>query len=136
MSGRAILVAFVLLALSGCGGGELTQSSLAKEIESIGSAAAEGGLLAHDAADGRSTHAFTAVHSQVLAEQAAKVEEKLSSADAPPGLEGRRRRADRLAVEVQSELERLHDHPADEELARAVAGRLDRASKDAEELAK
>ena len=133
---RATALAALTLAFAACGGGELTQKSLQKEVESIGSAAAEGGLLAHDTADGRSTHAFTAVHSQVLAEQATKVEQKLSSADVSPGLEGKRREADRLAVRVQSELERLHDHPADRGLARAVAGRLDQAAKAAEELAK
>jgi hypothetical protein len=136
MLARAISVAASALVLAACGGGELTQKTLQKEVESIGSAAAEGGFLAHDTADGRSTHAFTAVHSQVLAEQATKVEQKLSSADVSPGLEGKRRQADRLAAQVQSELERLHDRPADRELARAVAGRLDQAAKAAEELAK
>jgi hypothetical protein len=136
MLGRAILVAALACLLAACGGGELTQKSLQKEVESIGSAAAEGGLLAHDTADGRSTHAFTAVHSQVLAEQAMKVEKKLSSADVSPGLEEQRRQADRLAARVQSELELLHESPADREVARAVAARLDDAAKAAEELAK
>jgi hypothetical protein len=136
MLGRAILVAALAFLLAACGGGELTRRSLQKEVESIGSAAAEGGLLAHDTADGRSTHAFTAVHSQVLAEQAMKVEKKLSSAEVSPGLERQRRQADRLAARVQSELERLHESPADREVARAVAARLDDAAKAAEELAK
>jgi hypothetical protein len=136
MLARAIFVAVLALVLAACGGGELTQKTLKKEVESIGSAAAEGGLLAHGTADGRSTHAFTAVHSRVLAEQATKVEQKLSSAEVSPGLEGKRRQADRLAAKVQSELERLHDHPADREVARAVADRLDEAAKAAEDLAK
>jgi hypothetical protein len=136
MLGRAVLFAALALVLVACGGGKLTQKTLQKEVESIGSAAAEGGLLAHDTADGRSTHAFTAVHSQVLAEQARKVEQKLASAEVSPGLEAKRRQAGRLAAQVQSELERLHDHPADRELARAVANRLDEAAKAAEELAK
>jgi hypothetical protein len=138
--GAMLLRAFLLLALAlplvACGGGELTQKTLQKEVESIGSAAAEGGLLAHDTADGRSTDAFTAVHSQVLAEQATKVEQKLASAEVAPGLEEERRQADRLAARVQRELERLHDDPADRQLARAVATRLDQAAKAAEELAK
>ena len=136
MLSRAVTVAVLALALSACGGGELSQKALTKEVESVGSAAAEGGLLAHDAADGRSTHAFTAVHSQVLAEQAAKVERKLSSADVSPELEAKRRQADRLAADVQAELERLHDHPADDDVTREVADRLDEAAKAAEELAR
>jgi len=132
---RALVLLALAFALVGCGG-ELTQSKLQKEVESIGSAAAEGGLLAHDSADGRSTHAFTAVHSRVLAEQATKVEQKLESAEVAPGLESTRRQAEHLAARVESELERLHDHPADRELARVVATRLDQAAKAAEELAK
>jgi hypothetical protein len=136
MLARAIFVAVLALVLAACGGGELTQKTLTKEVESIGSAAAEGGLLAHDTADGRSTHAFTAVHSQVLAEQAMKVEKRLASAEVSPGLEGKRSQADRLAARVQSDLQRLHDHPADRDSARTVAAQLDQAAKAAEELAK
>jgi small-conductance mechanosensitive channel len=133
---RTVLVAALGLVLAACGTTELTQEALNKEVESIGSAAAEGGLLAHDTADGRSTHAFTAVHSTFLAKQVRKVETKLSSADVPPDLEQDRAKADRLAARVESQLERLHDEPADRNVARSVASRLDDAAKQAEELAK
>jgi hypothetical protein len=120
---------------AGCGGGgTLSHDSLRKEAESIQSVAAEGALLAHDSADGRTTTPFVSVHSEVLAESAGKVAQKLESAAVEPGLEQDRARAERLATRIEEELDQLDEHPDDRAEARRVADELDQAAKAAEEL--
>jgi hypothetical protein len=128
---------------AGCGGGgTLSHDSLRKEAESIQSVAAEGALLAHDSADGRTTTPFVSVHSEVLAESAGKVAQKLESAavepglELEPGLEQDRARAERLATRIEEELDQLDEHPDDRAEARRVADELDQAAKAAEELAR
>jgi small-conductance mechanosensitive channel len=122
---------------AGCGGGgTLSHDSLRKEAESIQSVAAEGALLAHDSADGRTTTPFVSVHSEVLAESAGKVAQKLESAAVEPGLEQDRARAERLATRIEEELDQLDEHPDDQAEARRVADELDQAAKAAEELAR
>jgi hypothetical protein len=122
---------------AGCGGGgTLSHDSLRKEAESIQSVAAEGALLAHDSADGRTTTPFVSVHSEVLAESAGKVAQKLESAAVEPGLEQDRARAERLATRIEEELDQLDEHPDDQAEAGRVADELDQAAKAAEELAR
>jgi small-conductance mechanosensitive channel len=122
---------------AGCGGGgTLSHDSLRKEAESIQSVAAEGALLAHDSADGRTTTPFVSVHSEVLAESAGKVAQKLESAAVEPGLEQDRARAERLATRIEEELDQLDEDPDDQAEARRVADELDQAAKAAEELAR
>src|SRR5215210_1194029 len=109
-----LLVALALL-LAGCG--ESTEPK--KQAEDLGSFAAEGALLAHDAAAGASTGPFTQVHSEVLREDVHKLEPKL-----------KQRRLARLADEISSALVELPDQPD------AAARRLDDAADRADELAK
>jgi hypothetical protein len=127
--------AIVVSLVAGCGGGgTLSRDSLRKEAETIQSVAAEGALLAHDSADGRTTTPFVSVHSEVLAESAGKVAQKLESAAVEPGLEQDRARAERLATRIEEELDQLDEYPDDRAEARRVADELDQAAKAAEEL--
>ena len=111
---RALLLAALVL-LTGCG----QSTDPKKQAEDLGSVAAEGALLAHDAAAGDSTGAFTRVHSGVLGEDVYKLEPKL-----------KQRALSRLAEDISSALDELPDEP---ELA---ARRLDDAADRADELAK
>jgi hypothetical protein len=125
-----------VLLFAGCGGGgTLSESELKKEIEAIGSTAAEGALLAHDAAEGRTTHAFTTVHSEFLDEATRKTGAKLSESSVSSGLEQRKTRAERLARRIADALSRLHDDPGNEQVARRAFAELERAAAVAEELA-
>jgi hypothetical protein len=127
---------FALALLAGCGGaGTLDQKAFQKEAESIQSFAAEGALLAHDVADGRSTAPFTRVHASELHEQAAKLEETLSAANAEPALEDERAEAVELAGDVAASLDQLERSPGDAELARGAQRKLETAAKQAEDLA-
>jgi hypothetical protein len=111
---RALLLAALVL-LAGCG--QPTEPK--KQAEELGSVAAEGALLAHDAAEGSSTGPFTRVHSKVLREDVDKLEPKL-----------KQRALVRLAEDISSALDELSVEPG------AAARRLDDAADRAEELAK
>jgi hypothetical protein len=111
---RALLLAALVL-VAGCG--ESTEPT--KQAEDLGSVAAEGALLAHDADDGSSTGPFTRVHSDVLRKDVEKLEPKLKE-----------RPLVRLADEIASALDQLPDDPE------AAGKRLDDAADRAEELAK
>jgi hypothetical protein len=110
---RALALAAVAL-LVGCG-----QSTDPKQqAEELGSVAAEGALLAHDAADGDSTGPFARVHSEVLREDVEKLGPELTE----PALAS-------LAGEISAALDQLPDDPE------TAAPRLDAAADRAEELA-
>jgi hypothetical protein len=111
---RALLLAALVL-LAGCG--QPTEPK--KQAEDLGSVAAEGALLAHEAVDGSSTGPFTRVHSEVLREDVQKLEPKLKE-----------RPLVRLAEDISAALEELPDEPG------AAARSLDDAANRAEELAK
>jgi hypothetical protein len=134
---RSLALPVLALLLCSCGGGQLSKKELQKEVESIQSLAAEGALVARDAADGSTTDVFVRVHSQYLQKAADKVEQGLSSAQASGSLDADRAKAQRLAARVADELGRLHADPGDRARAAAqLAGSLDDDAKTAEELAK
>ena len=133
---RRVPAVFALALLAGCGGtGTLDQKTFQKEAESIQSVAAEGALLARDVADGKSTVPFTRVHAGELHEQAAKLEETLSTATAQPALEDEVAEAVELAGDVVASLDQLERSPGDAELARGAQGKLETAARQAEDLA-
>jgi hypothetical protein len=133
---RSLALPVLALLLCSCGGGQLSKKELQKDVESIQSLAAEGALVARDAADGSTTDVFVRVHSQSLQKAADKVEQKLSSAHASGSLDAHRAKAQRLAARVADELGRLHAHPGDRAREAQLAGSLDDDAKTAEELAK
>jgi hypothetical protein len=116
---RALALALVSVVLTACG------ESQQQRVEEIGSLAAEGALLAHDASEPRgSTEVYTRVHADELAGAARSVAEKVS----PPVAE--------LARQVARDLDRLAENPNDEALAQRLEHGLKRAADEAERLAK
>ena len=131
-----VLVALSLLLVAGCGGGgELSAEEFKKEAESIQSFAAEGALLARDVADGKSIVPFTRVHAGELADNAAKLEQTLASAQPVPDVETQLARGVELSKRVTANLERLEQAPGDADVARRVQRELEAAAKQAEKLA-
>ena len=110
----------VLLLLAGCG-----STSPKKQAEDLGSIAAEGALVAHDASEGSTTHVFTRVHSRALREKADSIDRQA----ADPRLE-------QLAGRIADALERLADDPGDRGGAERIQRRLEQAADDAGELEK
>jgi hypothetical protein len=104
----------------GCG----VPSEPTKQAEDVGSIAAEGAILAHDAAEGSTTSVFTRVHAEALQKKLRPLESKIAT----PQL-------GRLVADVDAALAELADDPRDRTSAARVERRLERAANEAEELA-
>jgi hypothetical protein len=103
-----VMAAFALLLVSGCGGGgSLGAKSLAKQSGTLQSLAAEGALLAHDSAAGRSLGIFRREQAASLSEAAAAAETSLKHARTTPALRRKLGELARIAARVHGDLERL-----------------------------
>ena len=89
-------------------------ASLLQQAKSLQSHAAEGALLAEDAAAGRTTSVYTREHAADLAKAASGEAASLEKAKTDPALEPKLRRLRTLAARVASELGRLGDASRDE----------------------
>jgi hypothetical protein len=116
----SVLAAALGLLVGGC----IVPTDPAKQAEEIGSIAAEGALLAHDAAEGDTTETFTHEHAEALRRNLAKLEPKVEVAELA-----------RLLDVTDAQLERLAAAPGDQASAARVERRLDEAAKRGEELA-
>jgi hypothetical protein len=116
---RIVGLIVVACVVAGCAPGDP-----AKQAEAIGSIAAEGALLAHDAAEGSSTEIFVREHAEALG---GKLDDIRSVIDD--------RRLAAIATSVSAGLVRLSENPGDEHEARGIERDLERAASEAEELA-
>jgi hypothetical protein len=106
----------VLLLLAACGEqGTLGKKALSQEAKGIQSLAAEGGLLAGDAARGRSTTVFTRIHARYLRDAA-----RTSAGTLERGGTPKAQRLSRLADRVANDLERLSRSGSDRDLQRLL----------------
>jgi hypothetical protein len=126
--GAAVACLAVALTLAGCGGsgGPLGRSSLAKQADEVRSLAAEGGLLAQDGADGRTTAIFVREHGSYLAGAATTAESSLRRASAKAGLRQQLHTLRTLSAEVRDQLKRLGAASRAEE--RTIAAALGKAA--------
>jgi hypothetical protein len=134
---RSIASAFVLAALvgtTGCGG-YIRNEELRRGVESLGSAAGEGKLLAQDVARDRTRSTFARVHARELADDVNHEAEKLRDAGAEGDLVQRKDDAVKLAQDISDALGELQVAPGDEANGRHVATKLDHYATDAEDLA-
>jgi hypothetical protein len=113
----ALAGAAAALAAAGCG----VPSEPKKQAEEVESVAAEGALLARDAAKGRTTATFARVHAEALRERLKALRPKIVE----PTLA-------RIEREVDSALRQLAESPGEAD----VAAPLDEAAKAAGALAK
>jgi hypothetical protein len=121
-SRRIVALGAVLALVSGCGGGELDADALSQQAKSLQSVAAEGALLAQDAASGETTRAFAGEHSAELRGAASQTAASLEAATTTTGLDPKRRRLAALATQVTSYLDRISDAsgPGDQALGRRL----------------
>ncbi len=131
-----LLLAACAATLAGCRGGAVTDWRLQQDAESLASLAADGELLADEAAKGEATGPFTRVHSQELSKEAAQLADVLGSAEPNAGLEGPTAQLVATARSTARRLEQLHAHPDDEELARRLADALGKLADRAEKIGK
>ena len=123
----------VVLVCAACSaGGRLGAEDLSRQLDALRSHAAEGALLAQDAAAGRSTRTFTREHSSALAASIAQAETSLRAATTEPALEAKLSRLEVLAARIGSALERLSTAPRSQD--RAIARELQASERLASEL--
>jgi hypothetical protein len=131
-----VALALLVLALAGCNGGTVDKHALKRDAEKVASLATEGELLANDVSRGRSTKYFVRVHAKELSGAASGFQVSLAKRPTSPGITAEVRKLSKLAGKVSRELDQLHLHPTD----RNVAERLKQPLKDdadaADKLAK
>jgi hypothetical protein len=121
------------LTVGGCGsGGQLGPKALSEQSQGLQSAAAEGALLADDAASGRTTQVYLREHSSDLSTIASQAEATLRAASTEPVLESKRRRLAVLAEQVSADLKRLGTASRDE--AGALARELQAAAQTSQRI--
>jgi hypothetical protein len=116
-----------VLLLAGCGG--QSTKALQQEASSLQSLAAEGGLLASDAARGRSTAVFVRVHGAELGKAAQASTMLLAESRSL-----RSRPLAALGTRITRELDRLSHSGSDRTQQRRLAAELNRAAAQAEKL--
>jgi hypothetical protein len=111
----------VVVVLAGCG----TPQELAKQADEVHSVAAEGALLAHEAAEGDTRDAFSREHAKALRKLLGKVRPAI---DEP--------RLATVADDVDRTLAEFARTPGDRSRAAGAERKLERAAKAADELSR
>lgn len=119
--GVRVLLVLVVVLLAGCG----TPHEAAKQAEEVHSVAAEGALLAHEAAEGDTRDTFAREHAKALRK---RLDELRPVIEEP--------RLAELADDVDRTLDELGRTPGDRDRAAGAERKLERAAEAAEELAK
>jgi paraquat-inducible protein B len=107
-------------ATAGCG----VPHELSKQAEQVASVAAEGALLAHDAAEGDTTETFTSEHAAALRQLVEELR---------PSIE--QRELEQVVEDVSVALEELVETPGDRTRAGMLERKLEGAAAAANELA-
>ena len=131
-----VALALLVFALAGCNGGTVDKHALKRDAEKVGSLATEGELMANDVSKGASTKYFVRVHAQELSGAAADFEDSLAKRPTSPGITSDVRKLSKLAGKVSRELEQLHLHPTDRDIARSLRQPLTDDADAADKLAK
>ena len=118
---RSALAPIAVLLLAACG----APQELSKQADEVHSVAAEGALLAHEAAEGDTREAFAREHAKALRKALAKVR---------PAIEEPRLAT--VADDVDETLAELARTPDDPQRAAGAERKLEQAAKAADELAK
>ena len=136
--GRSTRVALALLvfALAGCNGGTVDKHALKRDAEKVASLATEGELLANDVSKGRSTTYFVRVHAKELSGAASGFQVSLAKRQTSPGITSDVRKLSKLAGKLSRELEQLHLHPTDRNVAESLKQPLMDDADAADKLAK
>jgi hypothetical protein len=132
---KRILGLGVILALvgAGCGrSGQVRAKAISQLSKSLQSEAAEGALLAQDAASGRTTRIYTREHIAELSKAASLAEVTLKAAKTTPALEPMLHQLAVLAGQVSADLQRLGSASREED--RALAGELQAAAQASQKI--
>jgi methionine synthase I (cobalamin-dependent) len=117
---RTALAVVVVGILAGCG----VPQEPSKQAEEVHSIAAEGALLAHDAAEGSTTETFTREHAKALGKRIETLDPAIEELNLA-----------QIAADVYKVLTVLAERPGDRELAETFERVLENHAHAAEELA-
>jgi hypothetical protein len=131
----ALMFSCGALFLSGCSYGQYSEVDLQASLKALGSIAAEGSLLANDAARGRSKTTFVRTHGQDLSDQTEHEAEKMSDAPLAPGIQKRVAKAISLASDIGSSIDDLRVNPRQRRAAVTAAKDLQSYARQAQQLA-
>lgn len=130
----ALLVAALVLAVSGCGG--LSNDELKRGVESLSALAAQGQLVANGVARDETKATYARVMARTLGEEAEHEAEKLADATLEePELGGLRQAAIAIATEIADQLSEVQTFPGDERRAANARRHLVDAQEQADALA-
>jgi hypothetical protein len=137
---RPHVAAIAVLALLACAmlscGGPMQPEELARSVDTLSSAAAEGSLLGSEVAREHSKDTFTRVRATELAEDAQHEAEKIADATPSGGIAAQKHAAVRLGGDISQALGGLQTKPGDPNVGRQAARRLDALRKRADALSK
>jgi hypothetical protein len=133
-SHRLVLLAASVLLCGSCAGGAMTPYRFQRDAASLGSLAAEGEVLARQAAAGDAPGPFVAAHASEVGADAGDLASVVASTHSEAGRGARSRELASLARSVDILLERLEHSPDDRVLATQIAHRLDTISDRAAKL--
>jgi hypothetical protein len=131
-----VVLALLVLAVAGCNGGTVDRHALKRDAENVASLASEGGLLANEVTKDHSTKYFVRVHAKELSDKASNLQDALAERPTSPGITSDVRKLSKLAGKVSRELEQLHLHPTDRDVAASLEQPLSNDADAADELAK
>jgi hypothetical protein len=120
---KRVLGLGVILALVGVGCGSsglLDAQALLQQSKSLRAVAAEGALLAEDAASGKATPIYTHEHAVELSTNASQIEATLEAAETDPTREPELGQLAVLASEISADLERLSGASTHEQRTLAI----------------
>jgi hypothetical protein len=130
-----VLAAAAAMALATAGCGDLSRAELKRRVETLGSLAAEGELVAHDVEYDRTKTTFVRVHAGELSSAASDEAEKVNDATVAAGYEREAEKTIALAGDISDALDQLRVFAGDETRARDARAKLQQATRDAEDLA-
>jgi hypothetical protein len=132
--GLCVLVAAIAgIAPAGCGG-PMKADELQRGIDTLGSTAIEGELLAGDIGNDRTKATFARVYARELGERVTHEAEKLADAQARPSLAKQQGEAVELAGDISDQLSLLQVHPGSQAVGRQAKLELKKLSDRASDL--
>jgi hypothetical protein len=123
---RALAAAALAAVLAGCNGGTVDRHALTNDAATVDSIACEGALLAHDAAEGKTTSFYAREQAEELRIQSSNLADALSRRHALAAIERKVRAKAKDAARLARILQRLHDHPSKRAVAASVERQLEK----------
>lgn len=130
----AAIVTAAVIVTAGTGCGDLSREELSRGVQSLGSLAAQGGLIADGVARDDTKATYTRVMAQTLGGEAEHEAEKLSDATPDPRFERQRDAAVEVAGEISELFSQLQTFPGDEKHGALVRRHMGEAREKADAI--